>query len=213
MAVGTAPDTVDPQVVRLVERARKGEADAFAQLYDRYLDQVYGYIRRRVGSTHVAEDLTGDVFLRAWRRFDRFNWQGVDLGAWLITIARNRVHDHFKSARFRRERTTDEVDDSATWSREEQPDAALESEELTQQVRAAMEQLSADHREVLELRFVNDLSVAETAAVLDRTVGATKALQYRALKALAEVLRDTPGMAGFLASGLGSVIMALGLLK
>ena len=81
MGVGTAPTSVDPQVVALVERAQGGDEHAFAQLYDRYVDQIYGYVRRRVGSREVAEDLTGDVFLRAWRRFDRFQWQGVDLGA------------------------------------------------------------------------------------------------------------------------------------
>lgn len=213
MAVGTAPSTVDPEVVALVDRARDGDEHAFADLYDRYIDQVYGYVRRRVGNREVAEDLTGDVFLRAWRRFDRFEWQGVDLGAWLTTIARNRVHDHFKSARFRLERSVDSVGDRDPGPRVDQPERVAEARELARSLAAALEQLKDDHREVIELRFVHDMSVTETAAVLGRTVGATKALQYRALRALAAIVRDEPGFETFLAMGSSGLLFLLGLLR
>jgi len=213
MGVGTAPTSVDPQVVALVERAQGGDEHAFAQLYDRYVDQIYGYVRRRVGSREVAEDLTGDVFLRAWRRFDRFQWQGVDLGAWLATIARNRVHDHFKSARFRLERTTDEIGDRDPGPSTDHPERVAEARELARSLAAALERLKDEHREVIELRFVHDMSVTETAAVLGRTVGATKALQYRALRALAAIVKDEPGFEAFVAAGLTGMIWMLGMLR
>ena len=76
-----AQQAIDPEVIRLVERAQAGDAEAFAQLYDRYVDQTFGYILRRVGHRQTAEDLTGDVVLRAYRRLSSFEWQGVDLGA------------------------------------------------------------------------------------------------------------------------------------
>lgn len=209
----SAPEAIDPEVVELVERARDGDQHAFAQLYDRYVDQVYGYVRRRVGNREVAEDLTGDVFLRAWRRFDRFQWQGVDLGAWLTTIARNRVHDHFKSARFRLERSVDDVGDRDEGPRIDQPERVAEARELARSLASALEQLKDDHREVIELRFVHDMSVTETAAVLGRTVGATKALQYRALRALAQIVRDEPGFEAFLTLGASGLLMLLGMLR
>ena len=209
----SAPEAIDPEVVELVERARDGDQHAFAQLYDRYVDQVYGYVRRRVGNREVAEDLTGDVFLRAWRRFDRFQWQGVDLGAWLTTIARNRVHDHFKSARFRLERSVDDVGDRDEGPRVDQPERVAEARELARSLASALEQLKDDHREVIELRFVHDMSVTETAAVLGRTVGATKALQYRALRALAQIVRDEPGFEAFLTLGASGLLMLLGMLR
>ncbi len=209
MAVGTAPNDVDPRVVSLVDRARDGDEHAFAQLYDLYIDQIYGYVRRRVGNREVAEDLVGDVFLRAWRRFDRFEWQGVDLGAWLTTIARNRVHDHFKSARFRLERSTDDIGDRDPSPTVDDPERVAEARELARSLATALEQLKDDHREVIELRFVHDMSVTETAAVLGRTVGATKALQYRALRALAGVVRDEPGFEAFLTAGLGGLMFLL----
>lgn len=211
--VGIAPASVDPEVAELVARAHDGDEHAFAALYDRYIDQIYGYVRRRVGSREVAEDLTGDVFLRAWRRFDRFEWQGVDLGAWLTTIARNRVNDHFKSARFRLERSTDQIGDRDAGPRTDHPERVAEARELARSLADALEQLKGEHREVIELRFVHDMSVTETAAVLGRTVGATKALQYRALRSLASVVRDEPGFEAFLTAGMSGLICLIGLLR
>lgn len=213
MAVGAAPASVDPDVARLVERAQSGDEHAFAQLYDRYLDQVYGYVRRRVNSREVAEDLTGDVFLRAWRSFEKFQWQGVDLGAWLTTIARNRVHDHFKSAKFRLERSTDDIGDRDPAPGVDDPDRVAEAHEMARTLAAALDELKDEHREVVELRFVHDLSVSETAAVLGRSVGATKALQYRALRALSAIVRDDPRLSGVLGTGLTGLIMLLGMLR
>jgi RNA polymerase sigma-70 factor, ECF subfamily len=208
---GASP--VDPDVVALVDRARDGDAQAFAALYERYVDQVFAYVHRRVGHRQLAEDLVGDVFLRAFRRLSTFEWQGVDLGAWLVTIARNRVHDHFKSARFRLERSTDEVRDPApAAATPDDPERIAVARDLARALGTALAGLRDEHREVIELRFVHDLSVAETAAVMDRTVGATKALQYRALKALAAECEDHPELARIAASGLGALTALLGLL-
>lgn len=207
--VATGEDT-DPAVVELVARAQSGDAQAFAGIYDRYADQIFAYVYRRVGHRQVAEDLVGDVFLRAYRRLSSFSWQGVDLGAWLTTIARNRVHDHFKSARFRLERATDEVHEPApSRDRSDDPERVTVARDMTRALGAALEQLKDEHREVIELRFVHDLSVSETAAVLDRTVGATKALQYRALKALTAAVSDDPDLAHLAATGLTGLLALL----
>ena len=210
--MGTSTDEqLDPEVVDLVDRAQAGDAAAFADLYDRYVDQVFAYIYRRVGHRQLAEDLVGDVFLRAYRRLSSFEWQGVDLGAWIITIARNRVHDHFKSARFRLERTTDEVrDDPRTLHHSnDDPERVTMGRDLARSLGEALERLKPEHREVIELRFIHDLSVAETAAVLERSVGATKALQYRALRSLAAEVQDHPDLARLAAAGLGGVLALL----
>ncbi|MFF7205342.1 sigma-70 family RNA polymerase sigma factor [Streptomyces sp. NPDC008141] len=81
-------------------------------LYDTYCDAVYRYVYYRVGSKATAEDLTSDTFVQALARLDSFIWKGRDFGAWLVTIARNRVADHFKSSRFRLEVTTGEMLDA-----------------------------------------------------------------------------------------------------
>lgn len=186
--------TLDPEVVDLVARAQRGDGEAFARIYDRYLDQIYGFIHYKVRDRQLAEDLTADVFLRAFRNVSSFRWQGVDLGAWLTTIARNRVTDHFKSARTRLERPVEEIRDGATLNAEH-PEEALLARDLAGALEQAMQRLKDGHREVVFLRFMQGLSVAETAQAMQRTEGAVKALQYRALHALAEVVRADPAFA------------------
>jgi RNA polymerase sigma-70 factor, ECF subfamily len=159
-------------------------------LYDHYVDQIYAYVHHRVGHRQTAEDLVGDVFLRALRRINTFRWQGVDFGAWLMTIARNRVNDHFKSARFRLEATVDEVFDVPGEPDPDHPEQALLSSDLARQVHEAIRKLKPEQAEVLYLRFIQHLNVAETGAVMGKSEGAIKALQYRALKSLAKVLPE-----------------------
>ena len=186
-----AADTAaDADVVEQVRLAQEGSAHAFALLYDRYVDQIFGYVYHRVGHRQTAEDLVGDVFLRALRRISTFKWQGVDFGAWLMTIARNRVHDHFKSARFRLEATVEEVFDTPVQDHPDDPEQALLTADLTSQVHDAIRQLKGEQAEVLYLRFIQHLNVAETAAVMSKTDGAIKALQYRALKSLAKLMPE-----------------------
>ena len=93
----------------LVLRARDGDAEAFGSLYDHYVELVYRYVYYRVGTHQLAEDITSETFLRALRRICDFHWQGKDFGAWLVTIARNLVADHFKSGRYRLEVCTAEL--------------------------------------------------------------------------------------------------------
>ncbi len=209
MPAATVPEQIDQEVVRLVERAQGGDAEAFAQLYDRYVDQTFGYILRRVGHRQTAEDLTGDVFLRAYRRLSTFQWQGVDLGAWIMTIARNRVHDHFKSAKFRLERSTDVIVESPAEPSADDPERVAVARDMARALGQALEQLKDEHREVIELRFVHNLSVAETAEVMNRSVGACKALQYRALRALEDEVRDVPGLNAIATIGLTGLVTLL----
>lgn len=176
---------VDPQVVRMVADAKAGSSAAVAEFYDLYVDRVHGFVMRRVGDRHLAEDLTADVFMRAIRRLDSFEMAGTDPIAWLLTIARNRVHDHFRSSRFRMEHLdadagTTDVDPGSG------PGDHAERVAIVGEVQRALVQLKAEHAEVLHLRFVEDLSVGEVAVVMDRKPGAIRVLQHRALKALAK---------------------------
>ncbi len=176
------------RVFALVELAKRGDAEAFGQLYDHYLSTVYRYIYYRVGTHVLAEDLTSETFLRALRALSSFRWQGRDFGAWLVTIARNLVTDHFKSGRFRLEVATGEIldYDSAADGPEEDVLANLANEALIK----AVKQLGADQQECLVLRFLNGLSVAETAQVLAKSEGAVKQLQLRAVRNLAKLLPE-----------------------
>ncbi|MQY06007.1 sigma-70 family RNA polymerase sigma factor [Actinomadura macrotermitis] len=172
----------------LVLRARDGDAEAFGSLYDNYVELVYRYVYYRVGSHSLTEDLTSETFLRALRRIGDFHWQGKDFGAWLVTIARNLVTDHFKSSRHRLEFCTAELVEPDL--PDEGPERAVLDSMTNTALLAAVHSLGAEQRECVELRFLRGLSVAETALVMGKKTGAIKALQYRAVRSLARLLPD-----------------------
>jgi RNA polymerase sigma-70 factor (ECF subfamily) len=181
-------DAEQVAVWELVRRAQAGDAEGFGQLYDRYVDVVFRFVYHRVGDRATAEDFTSETFVRALRRIDSLSFQGRDVGAWLVTIARNIVLDHVKSSRYRLEVATADMRDAdrATDGPEEAVIQGLTNAELL----AGVAQLSDDQRECVVLRFLQGLSVAETAAAMGKKDGAIKALQHRAVRRLATLLPE-----------------------
>jgi RNA polymerase sigma-70 factor (ECF subfamily) len=186
------PSDAAAEVWALVERAQAGDAAAFGLIYDRYVDTVFRFVYFRVGNRQLAEDLTSDTFLRALKRIGSFTWQGRDLGAWLVTIARNLVADHFKSGRYRLEVTTGDVLDADREDRgpEGSPEAAVVDHITNVALLTAVKQLNPEQQECIVLRFLQGFSVAETAQTMGKNEGAIKALQYRAVRALARLLPE-----------------------
>jgi RNA polymerase sigma-70 factor (ECF subfamily) len=186
------PSDAAAEVWALVERAQAGEAAAFGLIYDRYVDTVFRFVYFRVGNRQLAEDLTSDTFLRALKRIGSFTWQGRDLGAWLVTIARNLVADHFKSGRYRLEVTTGDVLDADREDRgpEGSPESAVVDHITNVALLTAVKQLNPEQQECIVLRFLQGFSVAETAQTMGKNEGAIKALQYRAVRALARLLPE-----------------------
>lgn len=183
---GSLPEADRAEVVALVAKAQQGDAEAFGALYDRYLDLVFRYVYYRVGGKALAEDLVSETFLRALRRIGTFEWQGRDFAAWLITIARNIVADHYKSGRFRLEVSTADMLDA------DRADDGIETSVLDGITNAALidavKKLNDEQQECVVLRFLQGLSVLETAQAMGKSEGAIKALQYRAVRTLGRML-------------------------
>lgn len=172
----------------LVRAAQSGDTDAFGQLYDRYVDIVFRYVLFRVNDRNLAEDLTSETFLRALRRISSITYQGKDVGAWFVTIARNIVLDYVKSSRHRLEFSTAEILDSDS---ADDPEGEVITASIVAELLDCVRQLGDDQRECIVLRFLQGLSVSETAAAMGRNEGAVKALQHRAVRRLAKLVPDT----------------------
>lgn len=173
---------------RLVRLAQEGDGQAFGQLYDRYVDTVFRFIYFRINDRALAEDFTSETFLRALRRIGTISYQGRDIGAWFITIARNIVLDHLKSARHRLEMTTADTIEGKEHA--ESTEAAVLESLQSERLMQAVQQLGDEQRECVMLRFVHGLSVNETAQVMGKNDGAIKALQHRAVRKLADLIGD-----------------------
>jgi RNA polymerase sigma-70 factor (ECF subfamily) len=173
-------------VMDLVARAQAGDGEAFGQLYDRYVDLVYRYVYYRVGTQALAEDLVSETFLRALRRISSFSWQGRDFAAWLVTIARNLIADHFKSGKYRLEVATADMIEADR--AQDGPEGEVLDSITNASLLEAVKQLNSEQQECVVLRFLQGLSVTETALAMGKTEGAIKALQYRAVRTLGRML-------------------------
>lgn len=192
----------DASNMDLVNWARDGDTEAFGHVYDRYLDVVFRFTYFRVGVRQLAEDLTAETFIRALRRIGSFEWQGRDFAAWLVTIARNLVCDHFKSGRHRFDYLIPEVGDApggqwgeahimfASADHVPSPEDGAANHLRNVALLTAVKQLNPEQQECVVLRFLHDFTVAETAQAMGKNEGAIKALQYRAIRSLNRLLPD-----------------------
>ncbi|MEU6657830.1 sigma-70 family RNA polymerase sigma factor [Streptomyces sp. NPDC046821] len=180
-----------------ITRARSGDRRAFAVLYRRHRDTVYAAIVRQVRNRELAEDLTQEVFVRALRRIETFTWQGKSIDAWLQTIARNLIADHYKSSWARREVPTgewgewDRNGDRNTENTEDTVIHTLLVAEARKVVGDALPFLNAHQRTCLRLRFLEELSVYETARLMGRQPNAVRSLQYRAMRSMTQLVQAT----------------------
>lgn len=169
-------------LAKLVKRARRGDAEAFGRLFDRFYGSVYVYVLHQVGNKADAEDITSGVFLDAFEHIGGFDWRGAGFSAWLFRIARNDVLDFFrKRGRSRETPLGDEVNEQpAATETEGEAETARRNRELLLVIRS----LSEDQQQVVLLRLAANLSNRQIGEVLSRSEGAVKALQHRALRAL-----------------------------
>lgn len=153
------------------------------QVADAYRDShgaVYSFLLRRLGHHETAEDLTAETFARAVARWDSYTEQGSCRQAWLMTIARNILLDHFKSSRVKREVHVAEMDTFGPQTPDcwEQVEHALRCETVSR----ALAPLQPNHRRCLQLRYFAGMTGPQTARHLGISDGAVKQLQVRALE-------------------------------
>jgi RNA polymerase sigma-70 factor (ECF subfamily) len=155
-----------------------------AALYREHYGPVAGYVYRRVGDVHVAEDLVAEVFLTVVRSLRRYQHRGVPFRAWLYRIATNTVN---RWARRRRRQAVHELlqPSRAAVARgdanpRKEPDAGV--------ARMAMLALPPRYQSVLALHYFEGLSVDEVAATLDCRIGTVKSRLSRARQALRDRL-------------------------
>lgn len=169
----------------LVRAATAGDAQAFADLYERHLDRLFRYFFYRVGSRQDAEDLTEQAFLKAWQGLGSYDYRGVPFSAWLYRIAHNLLIDHRRLSR-----ETQPLDEALEIEDDRAgPEELAERREEARELASALGELSPIEQSVVVLRFVERLDHRTVARIIDKSEVATRSIQSRALVRLACVLR------------------------
>jgi RNA polymerase sigma-70 factor (ECF subfamily) len=179
-------DTLDD----LVDRARRGDPEGFAGLYELLAGPIYRYLAAQVEDAAEVEDMTAEVFAEAARRIRRFRGDGAAFMRWLFTVARNDLRDHGR--REARRRTSPVPDPPDREDPAPRPDELVIARLEARRAVKALEDLTPHQREVLLLRFAAGLGLAETAAALGKPVTAVKSLQHRGLVAIRRRLEKGP---------------------
>jgi RNA polymerase sigma-70 factor (ECF subfamily) len=175
----------DSSDAELITRAQRGEVNAIGRLYDRHRESIFRYLWIRLDDRPLAEDLTGDVFMRMLDALPRYRMQGQPFRAWLYRIAHNLLVDYFRKMNRQATVPLDAVEEQHT---EDDPDRTIEQILLSERLQVALLRLEPTQCEVVVLRFLAGLSLQETALTLGKTEAAVKALQHRGLSGLRQAL-------------------------
>lgn len=163
--------------------ARLCTTDGMTDAYARFAGELTGFGHRQLGDRGLAEEITQEVFVRAWRRCGMFTGVTGQLRTWLFAIARNAVVD---AARARGRRPVTAPPDAALHVAD--PTDHVEALHRTWQVRSALHTVSGEHQEVVTAVFLRDNSYADAATALGIPLGTLKSRLYYALRAMRTAL-------------------------
>ncbi len=170
----------------LIRRAKRGDREAIAALYDCCYASVFRYIYYRISDQQNAEDLTNEVFVRMISKFPSYVDQGRPVLAWLYSIARNLVIDHYRS---RNETEDMPLDESLVETEADHLAEPTEEHFAQESLTNAIKKLTEDQRQVVQLKLIENREIGEVAAILGKNERAIRSLQHRALAALSRAMQ------------------------
>jgi RNA polymerase sigma-70 factor (ECF subfamily) len=172
---------------RLLVRAKQLDPVALQALHQRFYEPVARYIQFKVGNLQTVEDLSGEVFVRVLEGLRRGQaWRDSPQG-WIMGIARHVVTDHYR----KKERMAEvQLNEQLVMTDEASPPHQAILSERKQRLIQAIQQLTDEQRDVILMRFIEGIDIQGVAKALNKTPGAVKGLQFRATRALADMLKD-----------------------
>ena len=173
-------------VNRLVEKAIGGDADAFGNIYDVFIDRVYQYVYYRVRNKDDAEDITQQVFVRAWKAIKRYKITSKPFIAWLLRISQNLINDFYRTRKVTMYIDYEFEIPGTEIGPEKQAELRYDQKEL----RRIIYRLPEEQQQVIMMKFIEGFSYPEIAASLRKSEGAVRVIQHRALKKMQTMLEE-----------------------
>jgi RNA polymerase sigma factor (sigma-70 family) len=183
------------QDFKLVQKAKKGDQQAYAELMERYRDSIYYMLLKMVSNTTDAEDLMIEAFGKAFKNIDQYT-PSFAFSTWLFKIATNNCIDYIRKRRTNIISIDQTSDDQETQSITIQSDT-LDPEEYMinnqkiKLLRDVVSKLKPRYKTLVELRYFNEYSYEEISKELSLPLGTVKAQLYRARELLYNILKYT----------------------
>lgn len=171
----------------LLKIKTKQDPEAFAELYDFYVEPIYRFVYFKLSNKEDAEDITSEIFLKAWDYLIDPEKNVASFRRLVYTIARNRIIDVYRERAKRLECPVDVVQDMAiTKDLSKQVEISQETEKLL----STIKKLKHEYQEVIHLRYIEELPIKEIAAILDKNSTNVRVIIHRATKKLKELSSD-----------------------
>lgn len=167
----------------LIRLASQLDAEALAEIYDRYSPALYGYAMRLLNDPALAEDCVAETFARFLKSLQKGQGPRDHLRAYLYRVAHNWIVDLYRNSQ-----QTSELDE--TLQSEEFTEEEVTKRISQKQIREAIHNLTPNQQKVISLKYLEDWNNEEIAKVLHKTVGAVKSIQHHALVSLQKLLLD-----------------------
>ena len=171
----------------LVYRVQSGQLDTFTVLYEEYFDRLFRYVYIRLGKVEQAEDITQEVFVRAFEDISTYRCRGRPFIAWLFRIAHNLIVDYHRRA----DRVHFIAVPEPVMVSVEDPVSIAENKLDSLKLREAVTQLPSAQKEAVTLRLLVGLSIKETARIMGKSEGAVKALQHDGTRNLRKLIEQS----------------------
>lgn len=155
-----------------------------SDLYEEYYDKIARYVYVHIDNKEEAEDIAGEVFLKALQSLESYREQGVPMQGWLFRIAHNLTVDYLRKMNKRRTVPIDSV----VLQGNDNPANTAEKNIEFERVSEAMQELTTEQREVINLRFFGGLTSKEVGGVLGKSDGAVREMQRAAIEKLRRIM-------------------------
>lgn len=179
----------------LIAEAKKDPA-AFGRLYDYYYPQIFNYVYRRILDFELANDITSEVFLKAYTNIWKFRWQKISIVAWFYRIASNEINMYFRKKDYRptslealRMATDFEIADTQHFLEEKlAAEQKLEEHQEFLRIQSVLKTLPLKYQEVIALRYFEQKNIKEISEILSKKEGTVKSLISRGLERIRKLL-------------------------
>jgi len=173
---------------RIIQKAIEGEKQAFGLLYEKYFNAILRYLFFKLSSLEEAEDMTENVFIKAWESLPSFNQfeKGLNFRAWIYRIAHNTLVDFHRA--HKKDLSIDAIGELPASTIK--PEKANEQRETVIEITRAIRQLDEISIQIIMNRFIAGMDHKETALIMGLSEGNVRLIQFRALKKLKEILGE-----------------------
>jgi RNA polymerase sigma-70 factor, ECF subfamily len=180
---------------RLIRQAKKDPA-AFGVLYEQYYSNIFGYIHRRVLQWEMAQDITAEVFIKAYNNIWKFRWANTSINAWFYRIATNEVNMYFRKGKYHAV-SLEELRDARGFDIPDQQTMLAEKEKIEQElqqyqdfitIQSKLKELPLKYQEVIALRYFDQKNTREISDILGKKEGTVKSLLFRGLEKMKNLL-------------------------